>query len=134
MLLVLNHVKATLRSAASVLRSKHGNRTGTSQAPSDSRARYRTGGWKDIVEPFGSDFTLEPIDELSDGPRQAQESAFALGEFGFDFFRRRIDAIDEACDRVGAMSACGKLVLEALRDVQEYARALKAKIVLECGK
>jgi hypothetical protein len=97
-------------------------------------ARHRTGGWGDIIEPFGCDFALEPIDELSDGPGEAHESPFALGEFGFDSFRRRIEAIEEACDRVGTMSAFGKLVLEALCDVQEYARTLKAKIVLECGK
>ena len=88
----------------------------------------------EIVEPFGSDFTLEPIDELCDGPGETQERAFALGKLGFDFFRRGIEAIDDACERAGVMSAGGKLVLEVLCDVQKYARALKAKIVFECGK
>ena len=89
---------------------------------------------RDIVEPFGSHFTLEPIDELCNGPSEAQESALALGEFGFYLFRRIIEAIEEACERAAPMSVRRKLVLEALCDVQEYARTLKSKIVLECGK
>ena len=58
----------------------------------------------------------------------------AFGGISFGYFRRGIETIDDACDGVGAMSAGSKLVLEALCDLQEYARALKAKIILECGK
>src|ERR1700677_3764441 len=94
----------------------------------------RFGARHHIVEPFRSDLNLQAINKLRDEPDEARQRSLALGELCLGSEWNRICAMDKARGRAGHVNAVCILTLETLGNLQEDARTLESKIVLECRK